>query len=146
MVNNDKEVKWENERQGGVDVSNRSGLGFDHGFRIGMGCIRAWVIIMIENATLERNHRTGQFSIKVVVSGHELNLWNNIIEHCAESLSNSELRAVYQACSKQITSMNPDDIPFKFQSMMDDLTEALINRKAFISSSSELDPNPKIRR
>jgi len=94
---------------------------------------------MIESATLERRLRTGQFSIKVVVSGHELNLWDNIIEHCAQSLSNSELRTVYRACSEQIQSMNPDDIPFKFQEMMDDLTEALINRKAFIFS--ELDQN-----
>jgi len=90
---------------------------------------------MIENAVLERSLRTHQFYIKVVIAGHELNLWDSIIEHCAENLSNSELRAVYRACSKQIASMKPDDIPFKFQSMMDDLTEALINRKAFISSN-----------
>ena len=88
-----------------------------------------------ENATLERSLRTGQFYIKVVISGHELNLWDSIIEHCANSLSNSELRAVYQACSKQINSMGPDDIPPKFRKMMDDLTEAMINRKAFISSN-----------
>jgi len=87
---------------------------------------------MIESATLERSLKTHQFYIKVMVSGHELNLWNNIIEHCAENLSNSELRAVYQACGKQIASMNPDDVPFKFQEMMDDLTEAMINRKAFL--------------
>ena len=95
---------------------------------------------MIESAILERRIRTGQFSIKVVISGHELDLWNNIIEHCAKNLSNSELRAVYQACSRQIQAMSPDDVPLKFHEMMDDLTEALINRKAFISS--EL--NPKI--
>ena len=88
---------------------------------------------MIENAVLERSLKTHQFSIKVVVSGHELNLWNNIVEHCAESLSNSELRAVYRACSEQIQSMNPDDVPFKFQEMMDDLTETMINRKAFLA-------------
>ena len=88
---------------------------------------------MIENAVLERSLKTHQFSIKVVVSGHELNLWGNIIEHCAKNLSNSELRAVYQACSKQITSMSPDDVPFKFQEMMDDLTETMINRKAFLA-------------
>ena len=95
---------------------------------------------MIEKAILERRLRTGQFSIKVVVSGYELNLWDGIVEHCAQSLSNSELRTIYQACSKQITSMSPDDVPLKFQKMMDDLTETMINRKAFISSNSELDP------
>ena len=88
---------------------------------------------MIENAVLERSLRTHQFSIKVVISGHELTLWNNIIEHCARNLSNSELRAVYQACSKQLASMSPDDIPIKFNEMMDDLTEALINRRAFLA-------------
>jgi len=93
--------------------------------------------MMFENATLERSLRSDLFYIKVVISGHELNLWDSIIEHCANSLSNSELRAVYQACSKQLASMKPDDVPLKFQKMMDDLTEAMINRKAFISSNSE---------
>lgn len=96
--------------------------------------------MIIEDVALERSLKTHQFSITVTVSGHELNLWNGIIEHCAKSLSNSELRAVYQACSKQIASMSSDDIPYTFNEMMNELTEAIINRGVFVPSNSKSDP------
>lgn len=87
----------------------------------------------IENAGLKRNLKTGQFYIEIIIQGHDINLWHGIVEHCAASLSNSELRTVYEICNKQIYSMDADDMPLRFKELMDELSQTIINRKAFVT-------------
>ena len=95
---------------------------------------------MIEKAELKRSLKSGQFSIEVTIDGHELNLWEGIVEHCAKALSNSELRFVYDSCNKQTQEMGIDNVPLTFKEMLNDLNQVIINRKAYLVN----DPEPII--
>lgn len=71
------------------------------------------------------------FDFEIEVSlpdGQSLSLYDTIVEHCAKDLSNKELKAVYESCNAQIKAMDPDDVPFQFYELMDDLHTAVVNR------------------
>ena len=87
---------------------------------------------MIDKAELKRNLRSDQFSIEVTIEGHELNLWEGIVEHGAKKLSNSELRIVYDSCNKQTQEMGVDNVPLTFKEMLGELNQTIINRKAYV--------------
>lgn len=82
-------------------------------------------------ACLMRHLKSNQESIEVIIDGHQSNMWKGIIEHCSKYYSNSELRTIYNLCSKQIEETDPDDVPFCFLEMMNELSETIINRKAY---------------
>jgi len=86
---------------------------------------------MIEKAELRRNLRTGQFSIEVTIEGYVNNLWDGIVERCAKSYSNSELREIYDSCHNQIEEMGSENVPLHFKEMLDELNQTIINRKAY---------------
>ena len=83
-------------------------------------------------AELKRHLRSGQESISVIMDGHENNMWKGIVEHCAKYYSNSELRTISEICGKQIEKIGLDNIPLCFTEMMDELSETIINRKAYL--------------
>lgn len=82
-------------------------------------------------ALMVRNLKTGQFYIEVTLPTGKKELWETIIEHCAEGFSNNELKIIYDKCNKQLLEMNADDVPQTFKHMMDRLREVIINRKAY---------------
>ena len=90
---------------------------------------------MAIKAELHRYTHSGQFSIKVTYpNGDVHDLWDMIVEHCAKTHSNNELKEIYRQCSIQLSKMNPDDVPMSFRELMKELSQSLINRKCFIES------------
>jgi predicted ribosome-associated RNA-binding protein Tma20 len=70
--------------------------------------------------------------IEVTLPNKEVcELWEGIVEHCAKQLSTNELKTVYAQCSKQLSAINPDDVPLVFKKMMAELQQVIINRKAY---------------
>jgi len=83
-------------------------------------------------AKLVRNLKSSQQYIQVYFSDTQKEyLFSGIIEWCAQNLSINELQKVYAECNKQLSKMNPKDIPLTFQEMMKELQQTIINRKAF---------------
>lgn len=90
----------------------------------------------MNNAQMVRNTRTGQFYIEVrFPTNDKLDLWQNIIEHCAKSLSTNELKTVYDECNKQLLATDPDDIPLNFKEMLKELQQTIVNRHAYCENS-----------
>ena len=81
---------------------------------------------------LVRNLRTGQFYIEVTFTPkYKECLFQRIVEHCAKSLSTNELKAAYNDCNEQLLKMDPNDVPQNFHELMNELSQAMINRKAY---------------
>lgn len=83
-------------------------------------------------AELKRLTRSGQFCIEVTFpNGDTDQLWDMIVEHCSKTLSNNELKSVYDQCNNQLQKMNPDDVPQMFHELMAELRQTIIHRKLF---------------
>ena len=81
---------------------------------------------------LVRNLRTGQFYIEVTFTPkYKECLFHDIVEHCAKSLSVNELKTAYNDCNEQLLKMDPNDVPQNFHELMNELSQAIINRKAY---------------
>ena len=83
---------------------------------------------MIETVEMVRNLKADSFSINITNDGHEDSLYDGIVEHCAKSLTDSELKIVHMRCIEQLLSMGINDIPYRFKEMMQDLNKAMIHR------------------
>ena len=84
------------------------------------------------NAKFVRNTRSGQFYIEVEFPNNDKDqLFEGIVEHCAKSLSDNELKTVYAHCNKQLLAMNLTDAPLSFKEMMKELQQTIINRHVY---------------
>jgi hypothetical protein len=80
-------------------------------------------------AELKRYTHSGQDAIRVVYpDGNEDDLWEGLIEFCLRRYSTNEIIKIAEDCKKQINAMDPDDVPFIWNKMMDELHQAMINR------------------
>ena len=84
-------------------------------------------------AKFVRSTRTGQFYIEVQYPSLDiLHLWDGIIAHCAKTLSNNELRQVWIDCKEQLATINTDDVPLSFNEMLNELTQAILDRGLYL--------------
>lgn len=82
------------------------------------------------NAKLIRKQCINHIEIKLE-KDNTVDLWEGIMEHCAQDLSTNELKTAYAQVCKQISEMNPDDVPLIFKKMISELQAVIINRKAY---------------
>ncbi len=59
-------------------------------------------------------------------------LWDGIISHCAERLTNRQMIDVYKSLCIWLSKIDKDDIPYIFYKMFDEFKEAMEKRNITI--------------